>query len=146
VDGTFLDSGAAGIQDHDIGRVLSALRNGTLSLPRTARTYALPITEMGNLADRGLYHMDINGAGKRGAFDVRMGSGTGVPTYPTLWKHDAERERYLVVKPDSRGAVRRGMTEEAEATWQVREDLLGFRGADVPTCQRGLQGRRANRT
>lgn len=115
--GTFLDSGAAGIQDNDIGRVLSALRNGTLSLPRTTQAYPLPITEMGNLADRGLYHMDINGAGQRGAFDIRMGLGRGVPTYPTLWKHDAESERYLVVQPDSRGAVRPGMREDAETTW-----------------------------
>lgn len=124
VGGTFLDSGAAGIQDNDIGRVLSALRNGTLSLPRTTQAYPLPITEMGNLADRGLYHMDINGAGERGAFDIRMGRGRGVPTYPTLWKHDAERERYLVVQPDSRGAVRPGMREEAETTWEETASRL----------------------
>ena len=61
-------------------------------------------TEMANVARRGFYHMDINGAGGRGAFDIREGPGRGVPTYPVLWSHDAGSERRLVVNPDSRGS------------------------------------------
>ena len=124
IRGTFLDSGAAGIQDADVGDVLTALRNGSLDLPRAARAHQLPITEMRNLAERGLYHMDINGAGGRGAFDILEGHGRGVPTYPVLWRHDAERERRLIVKPDSRGVVRRGMREKAEATWGATASRL----------------------
>ena len=124
ISGTFRDSGAAGIQDADLSDVLTALRTGSLDLPRVARAYPIPITEMGNLARRGLYHMDINGAGRRGAFDIRMGPGRGVATYPVLWKHDADREHHLIVKADSRGAVRRGMEDEAKATWAATASRL----------------------
>ena len=124
VKGTFRDSGAAGIQDADVGHMLTALRNGNLELPRVARRYRIPMTEMRNLAERGLYHMDINGEDGRGAFDIRMGQGRGVPTYPVLWKHDADRERLLAVEPDSRGAVRTGMQDEAKAAWLATASRL----------------------
>lgn len=124
IKGTFRDSGAAGIQDADVADVLTALRGGVLNLPTAMREYVLPITEMGNVARRGLYHMDINGAAGRGAFDIREGQGRGVPTYPVLWKHHAEREHQLVVRPDSRALVRRGMQEEARATWTTTASRL----------------------
>ena len=124
IKGTFRDSGAAGIQDADVGDVLTALRKGRLHLPRVAKAHPVPITEMRDLADRGLYHMDINGAGQRGAFDIRQGRGRGVPTYPVLWSHDADRERRLVVEPDSRGVVRPGMRDQAEATWAATASRL----------------------
>ena len=124
IKGTFRDSGAAGIQDADVGDVLTALRKGQLHLPRVAKAHPVPITEMRYLADRGLYHMDINGAGQRGAFDIRQGRGRGVPTYPVLWSHDADRERRLVVEPDSRGVVRPGMRDQAEATWAATASRL----------------------
>ena len=124
IRGTFQDSGAAGIQDTDVGDVLTALRKGRLDLPRAGSAYLLPITEMLNLAERGLYHMDVNGADGRGAFDIRMGRGRGVPTYPVLWRHDAEREHRLIMKPDSRGVVRRGMQDHAVATWAATASRL----------------------
>ena len=124
IKGTFRDSGAAGVQDANVGDVLTALRKGILELPRTARAHPLPITEMGTLAVRGLYHMDINGTDGRGAFNIREGQGRGVPTYPVLWSHDADRERSLVVQPDSRGLVRRDMRAEAEATWAATASRL----------------------
>ena len=124
IKGTFQDSGAAGIQDAGVGDVLTALRRGSLSLPRLARAYPLQITEMGNLVERGLYHMDINGADGRGAFDIRAGRGRGVPTYPVLWRHDADEEHRLIVKPDSRGVVRCGMQHKAEATWAATASRL----------------------
>ena len=122
--GTFRDSGAAGIQDVDVGDVLTALRKGNLDLPRAERAHPLPITEMANLAERGLYHMDINGAEGRGAFDIQEGHGRGVPTYPVLWRHNADGERQLTVKPDSRGVVRSGMRAEAKTTWSLTASRL----------------------
>ena len=124
IRGTFRDSGAAGVQDTDLVGVLTALRNGRLDLPRLALAYPIPITKMGNLADRGLYHMDINGAGQRGAFDIRRGQGRGVPTYPVLWSHHAEEERCLVVEPDSRGVIRPGMRSQAEESWAATASRL----------------------
>ena len=79
---------------------------------------------MGNVAERGLYHMDINGAGGRGTFDIHEGRGRGVPTYPVFRKHDAKKERQLVVQPDSRAVVRHGMQERAKATWLATASRL----------------------
>ena len=124
IRGTFRDSGAAGTQDPHVGDVLTALRDGSLDLPTSPRAYQLPITEMVNLAERGMYHMDINGTGGRGAFDIREGRGRGVPTYPVLWKHDAKREHQLIVQPDSRGVVRPGMQEHAKVTWAATTSRL----------------------
>ncbi|MDD9982383.1 MAG: hypothetical protein OXU81_13675 [Gammaproteobacteria bacterium] len=124
IKGNFRDSGAAGIQDPDLSDVLTALRAGRLDFPRLARARRVPITTMEHLAERGLYHMDINGAGGRGAFEIQDGLGRGVPTYPVLWSHDAERERGLVVKPDSRGVVRPGMRSQAKDTWAATASRL----------------------
>lgn len=124
IKGTFRDSGAAGIQDPDLGDVLTALRAGRLDLPRLTRDRRVPITQMEQLAERGWYHMDINGAGGRGAFDIKKGQGRSVPTYPVLWSHDAEQERGLVVQPDSRGVVRPGMRSQARSTWAATASRL----------------------
>ena len=124
IKGTFRDSGAAGIQDNEVGEVLTSLRRGWLDLPRASGIRSFPIVEMGNLAQRGLYHMDINGAGGRGAFDIKEGRGRGVPTYVVLWWHDSEKEQRLVVDPDARGVVRRGMRDKAKATWAATASRL----------------------
>ncbi len=124
IKGTFADAGAAGIHDWDVGDMLTALRKGKLDLPRSTRIHSLPITEMRHLADRGLYHMDINGTGTRGAFDIRKGRGRGIPTYPVLWSHAAERERGLVVTPDARGVVRKRMSDKANETWAATASRL----------------------
>lgn len=121
--GTFRDSGAAGIQDADIGKVLMTLRKGRLSLPRIKQSYALPMTEMKNVAKRGLYHMDIYGTAPRGAFDIKPLPKKGIPAYPALWNHhaaksDGDRERRFVVKPDTQGIVRKGLAWKADETWQ----------------------------
>ena len=125
IEGTFLDSGAAGVHDANVGAVLLALRTGSLALPRTSRAYSLPITETRNVAERGLYHMDIYGEAPRGAFDIKPlpKKKKTFPTYPALWNHhagrnDGDRERRIVVGPDSYGVVRAGLASKADATWQ----------------------------
>lgn len=78
------------------------------------------------LANRGLYHLDIRGGGDRGAFDIKRWQGGDVPTYPALWGHDAARERYLVVEPDTYGAVREGMENKAAETWSATASRFHF--------------------
>ena len=69
------------------------------------------------MADTGLLHRDINGAGGRGAFDIRRVKRGEVPSYATLWSHDARREGRLIVGIDSVAEVRAGYQAKARKTW-----------------------------
>lgn len=124
IRGTLGDSGAAGIQDADVGNVMVALRQGRLDLPRVLGDTPIPMTEMRNLAGRGLVHRDINGSEGRGAFDIQTERGRGVPTYPALWRHAASRERSFIVQPDTRGEVRPGREDQAAETWSATASRL----------------------
>ncbi|MYF69631.1 MAG: hypothetical protein F4053_15750 [Proteobacteria bacterium] len=68
-------------------------------------------------ANRGIYHMDINGTGGRGAFDIRRVEPGEVPSYVTLWSHDARRETRLIVGIDSVAEPRAGYQAKARKTW-----------------------------
>ncbi len=61
--------------------------------------------------------MDINGTGGRGAFDIRRVEPGEVPSYATLWSHDARRETRLIVGIDSVAEPRAGYQAEARKTW-----------------------------
>ena len=122
--GTIHDTGAAGVRDSSLSRFMARLCRGCLALPRTDGELPVPVTELGHLADRGVVHRDINGAGARGAFDIEAHPGTGLPEFPALWSHSAEAERYLEVRPDTRGIVRSGMREQAVRTWERTASLL----------------------
>ena len=84
----------------------------TLRLPR-GNAAPLATTRLGDLGEKGLLHRDISGKNSngtpRGPFDIIPIQ--GVPEYPVLWEHEAERERRLVVPPDSEGE-RRGFPPE----------------------------------
>ncbi len=75
----------------------------------------IPITLVGEIAERGPYHMDINAANDdgtaRGPFDIVRPPRDAAPTYPVLWAHNAKRERSLYIEPDSQGEVKNGTTE-----------------------------------
>ena len=63
--------------------------------------------------------MNIVGKGKLAAF-VRTEPASATPTYPMLWGHDAQRERRMVVDPDSEGRIMQGRTDRAEVIWNTR--------------------------
>ena len=104
------------------------------------------MTSLGALGARGLLHRDINGVERRagswgknvtdeawetfrGPFDV-VPVRTVEPTFPVLWGHDADRERRLIVEPDSEGVVRDRAEERAAAAWGTATRLhfnLDFR-------------------
>jgi hypothetical protein len=84
----------------------------------------LEIVKAGDVGEIGPYHMDINGTelaggAVRGPFDIHEWSGSGAPTYPVLWSHTAERERTMLVTPDSEGVMRPG--EGADEDSIIRE-------------------------
>ena len=60
----------------------------------------------------------------RGPFDIIPIQ--GVPQYPVLWGHDANRERSLVVPPDSEGEVRQDREEQAVSVWNRTASRLHF--------------------
>ncbi len=124
-DGTLMDGGAVGVLDHELIKAAIALQNNTLKLPGSAKYYALPITKLGDIAQRGVYLMEINGnkanGDARGPFDIEPLR--GIPTYPCLWAHNCNAERSFIVQPDAQGRVRKGMQKKADEVWDTRGAL-----------------------
>ena len=108
----------AGVGDSDLVKSLINLCKGMLQLPRESAGYNLPLVKLERCAERGPVHRDINGKNGRGAFDIHEIRGSGTPSYPALWSHDAKKERQFIVLPDSEGIVRPGYESKAVDTWQ----------------------------
>ena len=108
----------AGIRDSSLTDTLIALCRGTLLLPRSRVSHPIPLTSMKQMAMRGPLDRDINGSGTRGVFDIEEIRDSGIPTYPALWAHVAEKERQFVVDPDTEGIARSGCEQRAVEMWQ----------------------------
>ena len=119
--------GCTSLRETTLADTALGLAEGTLRLPRG---YAAPLatTRLGDLGEKGLLHRDISGKNSngtpRGPFDIIPIQ--GVPQYPVLWGHVAERERSLVVPPDSEGEVRPGCDDRAVAVWNRTASRLHF--------------------
>ncbi len=121
-----LEGGCAALRESALADLMLALRSGELRMPRYRVRHPIPITRLGALGNRGLLHRDIGNRNDdrppfRGPFKIRPIQ--GVASYPLLWGHDAERERCLVVEPDSEGEVRLGCEERADEAWQTATEL-----------------------
>jgi hypothetical protein len=110
-----------GIADMSLAQTAYWLELGDLWLPQQpGKTVGkIPMTSLGRIAKLGFLHRDINGSGDRGAFDI-VTPCPAAATYPTLWGHDATRERSLVVEPDSQALVRSGREPRAAEIWETR--------------------------
>ena len=119
--------GCASLRETTLADAALGLLEGMLRLPR-GYTAPLATISLGTVGKRGLVHRDISGktsnGAPRGPFDII--SIQGVPQYPVLWGHDAERERGLVVPPDSEGAVRSGCDDHAVKVWNETASRLHF--------------------
>ena len=132
VQGDILDGGAAGVLSKSVIEVARDLEAGNLRLPRQTQATTLPIVTLGTLAARGLVDRDINGGFTsrdetglaRGPFVVRAVRSGEVPTWPMLWSHSAERERRLLVLPDSCGDPRPDDEERAAERWNSAASRL----------------------
>ena len=124
------DGGAAGLREESIANAMLGFRSGQLLLPR-CKGLKIPTTTLGLLGVRGLLHRDISGNGvnknapPRGPFDV-IPVKSITPTYPMLWRHYAERERRLVVEPDTEGLVRPECDARAVQVWNATASRLHF--------------------
>ena len=112
---------AAGIIDLELAQTAYQLAFGRLWLPTLSEEDApmLPITRLENIGRLGFLHRDINGGGGRGAFDI-SGPCSASASYPTLWKHDAIRQRAMIVEPDSEARIREGKRQRALQIWGSR--------------------------
>ena len=119
--------GCASLRETTLADAALGLVEGMLRLPR-GYTVPLATISLEGIGKRGLYHIDISGdqsdGSPRGPFDIIPIQ--GVPQYPVLWGHDAERERGLVVLPDSEGAVRPGCEDHAIKAWNETASRLHF--------------------
>ena len=119
------DGGCAALRETALAETMMALAGSALRMPRHEQL-GLPIAPLSALGRRGPLHRDI-GNGKdgeppfRGPFKIVPRS--GVPSYPALWAHDAERERQLVVAPDREGLVRPNYEQQALRVWQTAAKL-----------------------
>ncbi len=119
--------GCASLRETGLADTAHGLLEKNLRLPQG---YSVPFctTNLQALGKRGLYHIDISGnqsdGTPRGPFKIIPIQ--GVPEYPVLWGHEAQRERGLVVQPDSEGDVRAGCNDHAVAAWNETASRLHF--------------------
>ncbi len=119
--------GCASLRETALADAALGLEAGTLRLPQG---YSTPLStiRLGTIGRKGLLHRDISGKTSnglpRGPFDII--SIQGVPEYPILWSHDAQRERSLVVLPDNEGKVRPGYDVQAVSVWKRTASRLHF--------------------
>ena len=121
------DVGCAGITQIDLAACARSLIDGKLSLPRLS-DIDFALVKLGELGERGPYHMDINGwqADKetpRGPFDLEKITTGKSTAYPILWEHTAQNETNIVVVPDHEGVIRPGLKDKALRIWDSASRL-----------------------
>ena len=120
------EGGCAALRESAVADAMMALRRGELRMPRYRQRHAVPICPLGDLGDRGLYHLDIGTANEeqppfRGPFKIVPAQ--GVPSYPILWSHQASRERCMTVEPDREGEARPDCDARAVDAWSTATRL-----------------------
>lgn len=127
--GRLSDAGCAAIRSSDVTRTALTMLSSNIFLPRHSQKLNIPIVPLGKLGKAGPVHRSIgqfesSAPTKRGVFQLFQYE--GIPTYPVLWSHASERERSLLVKPDSFGEVRPGYDQEAELLWKTSATRIHF--------------------
>lgn len=118
--------GAAAVRSSEVASAAIALAAGRLELPRV-QDAAVPVTALGDLGERGPYHLDIrhypnnrDSGSRRAPFEVyEITEGDPTPAYPLLWSHDSRsgRESTLILQHDKCGTPRTGMRDHALRVW-----------------------------
>ena len=120
------EGGCAALRESTLAEVMMSLHEGNLVLPRHGDRHVIPVARLKELGERGLLDRDI-GSQKvtqppyRGPFKIVPIE--GVPSYPVLWGHAADRERNLVVEPDCAGEVLPDCAERAAEAWKTATRL-----------------------
>ena len=126
------EGGFAGVREGNVSRFAHRMEHGELALPRMDETVRIPLCQLSELGQRGLYHMDLTGTERnrkgqpRGPFDRKPLVQGEVPTYPMLWSHDAKRETCFFVDIDSCGVPRTDCEKQAQLAWKGTATRLHF--------------------
>ena len=126
--GTWDEGACVSMASPELFDVVRCLQRSFLKLPGVRRMQVLRMARLGELGRRGRVHRDIMGPDGRGPFDIVDIERS--PTYPVLWNHDANRERYLLVEPDRQAMVRDSDDRRADNMWRTATRLhftLDFR-------------------
>lgn len=120
------ESGCAALRSTSLADLMLSLVQGRLQMARYRRVHDLPMTRLNSLGQRGLVHRDIyssleTSAPYRGPFEI--GPLGDAPNYPSLWSHQASRERQMRVLPDTEGRPRSGCEDKAVTVWQTASRL-----------------------
>ncbi len=125
----------AGIADFSIAQMVYQLVQGRLWFPRkpTNDQYVIPITTLSNLISEDPPHHSRIECWRwpdktrvpSAPFEIHTPPVNAVPTYPTLWGHDAPRERCMEIVPDSEAItlhspdalIRENIKVKAEKVW-----------------------------
>ena len=103
------DTGSAGLREAGVAKAARGLAKSELWLPRQSEGLRAPPYQTWRSRQSRLLHRDINGAEitrsglPRGPFDIVPVKPEEIPTWPTLWAHDAKRETRMIVEPESAG-------------------------------------------
>ena len=117
IDGNLLDCGAAGVKEPNLSKFMSLLLSGEFWSVRKNEIKSFSCTTMASLGTKGLLSRDLTGTVPRGAFDKSPLAECRVPIYPTIWGHDADRERAFFVDPDCELLAREGFESQASKIW-----------------------------
>ena len=118
------DSGCAQVFETDVIEAALALARGQVRLAGMAEI-PLPIAALDDLGRAGPYHLDVRSGGTtaRGPFEIETLPPRTTASYPVLWWHGAERERRLVVDPDSQGRILPGKRDKGLEIWDTSTRL-----------------------
>ena len=112
---------AVGISDFAVVQTAFQMAQGIIWLPQMQMRdkFSVPMTVIQRICQVGVNHNNIVGNGSQTAFDLIKPPSTA-PTYPMLWNHDAQREKRMVVAPDSEGRVKMDRELRAAEIWDTR--------------------------
>ena len=112
---------AAGIADCSVAQTAFQLANGLLWLPQMPEREGIPIpiSTVSPAGELGKGDAVIVGRKGKAAFEM-IRPPSAAATYPMLWSHNAQRERRMVVAPDSEGRISVGMETLAAEIWDTR--------------------------
>jgi len=110
-------------------------------IPRTGENISLNICSLDEIGIKGPLSRDINGKQSdgtfRGPFEIKKLKGKA--NYPAIWAHKQEKQKTLVVDPDTEGEVRKGMEAKAIELWSKATKLhftveMGFSAQALTAC------------
>lgn len=103
--------GGSRVKSVSVLQTAEKLANGVLSLPRLTTSLSLPMARVEDIAVIGFTEPAVKG--KNGPFTVVKGWEKNYDGYPALWHAKCERQRSIVVLPDSQAKIRSGAEAKA---------------------------------